>query len=77
MLGLANNKTYTVEHNKVTSELSTISIDFIYYVCTVVDRKTFLHTNEKCPPHLHNVLTLLCDNETARFILFKLVVNMS
>ena len=45
-------------------------MDF-YNFCTVVSRKKhFIYTWQKCPPHLHNVLTLPGEKENIKFHTF-------
>jgi len=56
---------YICDHNTGKTRLI-----FFYNFCTAVSRKNTLHKREKiCSPHLNNVLTLPCENETSHFIL--------
>jgi len=57
---------YTMNHKNGGSTFVIITLenlDRFLKFCTVVSRKKcFIHTWQKCPPHLNNVLTLPSEN---------------
>ena len=62
---------YTMIHKKRGSTFVIWKNSFDFYnFCTAISRKKiFIHTWKTCSPHLNNVLTLPCENETWHFIL--------